>query len=63
MSQIADFHKNSKLLTVVAGDFNATVSQNEHNFSDDEPYSPGKNQPFLTKFLDKHKMVSIKEER
>jgi len=50
MAKVATTYKSSHLTTIVAGDFNATVSQEEHNFSEDEPYSPGRNQPYLTNF-------------
>jgi len=63
IAKIAGIYKDSHLTTIIAGDFNATVSQSEHNFAEEEPYSPGKNQLFLTGLLDKHKMFSVKEKR
>jgi len=63
MASIASIYKDSHQTTILAGDFNATVSQGEHNFLEDEPYSPGRNQPHLTKLMDRHKMYSVKEEK
>jgi len=46
VAKIAETYKEFRQTTMIAGDFNAT----------------GRNQPFLTKLLDKHKMFSAKEE-
>jgi len=62
VAKIAETYKEFRQTTMIAGDFNATVSQDEHNYTEEELYSPGRNQPFLTKLLDKHKMFSAKEE-